>query len=313
MALINERRENLTDKDNNASGLSVLTPRKRRGNSPVRQTSEPSSSPLAFSFGSQGLSRSAAVAPTPTSNPRPSNRAKYQPTLPSTDGTLDSSSVEAILLRSKDWQWLQGSGTPSMTYLVCKRLFDVTLAIGALILLFPLLLVVGFAIFLEDGGPILYYQSRVGRDGKPFRFYKFRSMVKNADAIKEQLAALNEADGPIFKMKNDPRITRVGRLLRRSSVDELPQFINVLRGEMSLIGPRPHLPREVALYVDSQQQRLLVQPGLVCLREVHGRSNLTFDQWVELDLLYIQNRSIRTDLSILARLIPAVLKGDGAY
>jgi lipopolysaccharide/colanic/teichoic acid biosynthesis glycosyltransferase len=184
---------------------------------------------------------------------------------------------------------------------------------GALILLFPVLLLVGLAIVLEDGGPVLYYQSRVGQNGKLFRFYKFRSMVKNADAIKEQLAALNEADGPIFKMKNDPRITRVGRFLRRSSVDELPQFINVLRGEMSLIGPRPHLPREVDLYAGRQQQRLLVQPGLVCLREVHGRSNLTFDQWVELDLLYIQNRSICTDLSILARLVPAVLKGDGAY
>jgi lipopolysaccharide/colanic/teichoic acid biosynthesis glycosyltransferase len=310
MALINERRENLTDRDNNgASSLSVLPVVTRGGGRPVRQTGERPRSPLAFSFGSQGLSRSGVVSPTPTR----SERAEYTPSLTPVENALDSGSVESILRLSKNWRWLQGSSTPGSTYLICKRLFDVTLAMGALILLFPVLLLVGLAIFLEDGGPILYYQSRVGRDGKPFRFYKFRSMVKNADAIKDQLAALNEADGPIFKMKNDPRITRVGRLLRRSSVDELPQFINVLRGEMTLIGPRPHLPREVALYVGSQQQRLLVQPGLVCLREVHGRSNLTFDQWIELDLLYIQNRSIRTDLSILAQLIPAVLKGDGAY
>lgn len=309
MALINERRENLADKGSDSkAGLPVL-PQVERGLNPVRKTRQRSPKAFAFSFGSQGLSQSSVVSPAPSR----SDRMEYTTALPSAENLQDSTSVAAILQRSQDWWWLQGSSAPGISYLVCKRLFDVTLAMGALILLFPLLLLVALAIVLEDGGPILYYQSRVGRDGKPFRFYKFRSMVKNADAIKEQLAALNEADGPIFKMKNDPRITRVGRFLRRSSIDELPQFINVLRGEMSLVGPRPHLPREVDLYVDRQQQRLLVQPGLVCLREVHGRSNLTFDQWVELDLLYIQNRSVCTDLSILARLVPAVLKGDGAY
>lgn len=311
MALMNERRENLADTDkrgaNGASGASVLSRMPQRSDS-VRRTDERPRFPLAFSFGSQGMSRSGAVSPLPHTE-----RPEYAPVIPSADAALDPASVEAILLRSQEWRWLCGTGCPGASYLVCKRLFDVTLAMGALILLFPVLLLVGLAIVLEDGGPILYYQSRVGRNGKPFRFYKFRSMVKNADAIKEQLATLNEADGPIFKMKNDPRVTRVGRFLRRSSVDELPQFFNVLRGEMSLIGPRPHLPREVDLYVGRQEQRLLVQPGLVCLREVHGRSNLTFDQWVELDLLYIQNRSIGTDLSILAQLVPAVMKGDGAY
>jgi lipopolysaccharide/colanic/teichoic acid biosynthesis glycosyltransferase len=309
MALINERREKLADSDNESTNNLSVFPGVNRVNIPITGTGTRSRFPLAFSFGSQGISRSGVTSPIP---PR-SEHAGYTPPTSSPVVSSDLSSVEAILLQSQNWKWLQGSATPGIAYLVCKRLFDITLAMGALILLFPVLLLVGLAIVLEDGGPILYYQSRVGRNGKPFRFYKFRSMVKNADAIKEQLAALNEADGPIFKMKNDPRITRVGRFLRRSSVDELPQFINVLRGEMSLIGPRPHLPREVDLYVGRQEQRLLVQPGLLCLREVYGRSNLTFDQWIELDLLYIQNRSICTDLSILARLAPAVLKGDGAY
>ena len=306
MALINERRENMAETDNQGASRLLAFPQPARRDSSVPPTDERPRFSLAFSFGSQSLPRPGVAAPAPP-------RTDYTPPVPAVADTLDPGSVEAILLRSQDWRWLQGTSSPGILYLTCKRLFDVTLAMGALILLFPLLLLVGLAIVLEDGGPILYYQSRVGRDGKPFRFYKFRSMVKNADAIKEQLAALNEADGPIFKMKNDPRVTRIGRFLRRSSVDELPQFINVLRGEMSLIGPRPHLPREVDLYVGRQKQRLLVQPGLVCLREVHGRSNLTFEQWIELDLLYIENRSICTDLSILAQLVPAVLKGDGAY
>jgi lipopolysaccharide/colanic/teichoic acid biosynthesis glycosyltransferase len=198
-------------------------------------------------------------------------------------------------------------------YFAAKRLFDLVMAAFALVILFPILLLVGLAIVLEDGGPVLYYQTRVGRNGLPFRFYKFRSMVRNADNLKDQLAAKNEANGPIFKIKNDPRVTRVGRLLRRSSLDELPQLLNVLRGEMSIVGPRPHLPREVDSYTERQRSRLAVQPGLVCLREVFGRSNLTFEQWVELDLLYIENRSLRTDLAVLAHLIPAVLCGEGAY
>ncbi|MBC8103509.1 MAG: sugar transferase [Cytophagales bacterium] len=223
-------------------------------------------------------------------------------------------------ISTASWQGqsLQGNGqslarNPERAYLWGKRLLDVALSLAVLVLLFPLLLLVGLAIVLEDGGPVLYYQSRVGRNGKCFRFYKFRSMVKNADALKEQLAARNEADGPIFKMKNDPRVTRVGRWLRRSSVDELPQFLNVLRGEMSLVGPRPHLPREVARYAGRQGQRLTVQPGLVCLREVCGRSNLAFEEWIELDLKYLEARSFRGDLSILVRVLPAVLRAEGAY
>ncbi len=201
----------------------------------------------------------------------------------------------------------------SPLYLFGKRAADVVVSSALLLLLFPVLLIIGFCVFFEDRGPVLYYQTRVGRDGKHFRFYKFRSMVRNADALKKELAAHNEAVGPVFKMKNDPRITRCGRILRKTSLDELPQLINVLRGEMTLVGPRPHLPREIEEYHDWHFERQSVEPGLLCLREVLGRSNLSFDQWVAYDLLYIRNRSVRTDLWILLRLIPAVIKADGAY
>lgn len=198
-------------------------------------------------------------------------------------------------------------------YAHAKRATDVCVASTLLVVLFPLFLAIAVLIFLEDGGPILYWQTRVGQDGKHFRFYKFRSMVRNADQMKVTLEGRNEAGDVIFKMKNDPRITRIGRHLRRSSLDELPQFFNVLCGQMTLIGPRPHLPREVASYVGAQQDRLKVQPGLLCFREVFGRSGINFDQWVTLDLLYIEHRSLRTDWIILRRTIPAILSADGAY
>ena len=182
-----------------------------------------------------------------------------------------------------------------------------------LICLLPLFVVIAIAIMIDNPGPILFSQVRIGRNNQPFRFYKFRSMVRNAAALQAQLKAENEAAGPIFKMRRDPRVTRIGRILRKYSLDELPQLCNVLRGQMSLVGPRPHLPSEVEQYENHQRQRLEVQPGLVCLREIYGRSELTFERWIELDLQYIANRSLRTDLSILLRLVPAVLCGRGAY
>jgi|GEM_PF-1307081 Sugar transferases involved in lipopolysaccharide synthesis len=229
------------------------------------------------------------------------------------DFVADHLVAGAASLRLPEFLTRADRRVPGVAYLIFKRVLDVVVASSLLVLLFPLLLLVGLAIVLEDRGPMLYYQTRVGKNGKEFRFYKFRSMVRNADALKGQLASLNESDGPAFKMRNDPRITRVGRFLRRSSVDELPQLLNVLRGEMSLVGPRPHLPREVAQYTERQKGRLAVQPGLLCLREVLGRSNVSFEQWVEWDLLYIEHRSLRTDLWILGRTVPAVLKADGAY
>jgi lipopolysaccharide/colanic/teichoic acid biosynthesis glycosyltransferase len=204
-------------------------------------------------------------------------------------------------------------------YMASKRALDASAALAFLVLFSPALLLIALLICLEDGGPALYSQVRVGRDGRLFNFYKFRSMVKNADQIKEELAHKNEADGPIFKIKDDPRVTRCGRILRKYSLDELPQFVNVLKGEMSLVGPRPHLPREVEECQRKESfpggypwARLCVPPGLICLREVMGRSNLSFVRWLELDLLYVQRRSLLMDLSILLRAIPAILKGDGA-
>jgi lipopolysaccharide/colanic/teichoic acid biosynthesis glycosyltransferase len=166
---------------------------------------------------------------------------------------------------------------------------------------------------LDSPGPALFRQQRVGKHGKLFTCYKFRTMVIDAEARKAELVALNEADGPLFKIRRDPRVTRVGRLLRRSSLDELPQLWNVLSGEMSLVGPRPALPEEVALYEPWHRRRLEVMPGLTGLWQVLGRSNTTFDEMVQLDIYYAENWSVNTDLRILLRTIPAVLSSNGAY
>lgn len=215
------------------------------------------------------------------------------------EGTVISSAMPVLL--------------PGLTYLALKRAGDACFAGVALVALLPLLGIIALAIWAEDRGPILFRQIRIGDGGKPFCFFKFRSMVRDAEVLKERLLAHNEAEGPIFKMRRDPRVTQVGRWLRKYSLDELPQLLNVVRGEMSLVGPRPHLPEEVASYTERQRRRLSVRPGLVCLREVYGRSHVSFDRWVEMDLLYIKHRSILTDLHILLRAVPVVLKGDGAY
>ena len=194
-----------------------------------------------------------------------------------------------------------------------KRAIDVVTSALALVLLSPVLALVALLIYLEDRGPLLYRQTRVGQGGRTFGFYKFRSMVVNADILKAKLAARNEATGPIFKMKNDPRVTRIGRVLRRYSLDELPQLWNVLIGDMSLVGPRPHLPQEIASCPDYPLERLSITPGLICLREVTGRSELTFEAWLALDLDYIRRRSLALDLWILLKAIPAILRGEGAY
>ena len=202
-------------------------------------------------------------------------------------------------------------GASSPVYRAAKRAGDVFVAGLLLLVLLPVLGGIVLAIVLRDGRPALYYQYRTGLGGHPFRFYKFRSMVRDADRLRDSLA--NEADGPIFKMRRDPRVTPLGRWLRRSSLDELPQLVNVLRGEMSLVGPRPLPVAEAARCTPAQQRRHLVPPGLLCLREVSGRSNLTFQQWMEADLVYVETRSPWLDLQILARAVPAVLRGDGAY
>ena len=198
-------------------------------------------------------------------------------------------------------------------YAAIKRAIDVTVAGVLLLALLPVLLLVAAAIWVEDRGPVLFWQYRVGRNGKAFRFLKFRSMVRGAETLRERLLAHNEATGPIFKMRRDPRVTRVGRWIRRYSLDELPQLLHVLRGEMSLVGPRPLPVAEVARGTEQERRRHSVPPGLICFREVGGRSHLTFERWMELDLLYVETRSLRTDLGILRRALPAVLRGEGAY
>ena len=194
-----------------------------------------------------------------------------------------------------------------------KRLLDVIGASLALIAGLPLLAVLAALIVLESRGPVFYRSVRIGRGGRPFVFYKLRSMVKDADRKRKELSHLNEADGPVFKIARDPRITRIGRFIRTTSLDEIPQFWNVLKGDMSLVGPRPPIPEEVAQYEPWQLRRLDVRPGITCLWQISGRSRLGFEEWMRLDLQYIKRQSLMLDLRILIRTIPAVLSREGAY
>lgn len=194
-----------------------------------------------------------------------------------------------------------------------KRVLDLTVAIGALIIVAPVMLFTAILIKLDSPGPILFRQTRVGKWGKHFPCYKFRSMYIDAEQRLQELLTLNEADGPVFKMKNDPRVTRVGRVIRKLSIDELPQLFNVVKGEMSLVGPRPALPREVSQYEYEQIGRLQAVPGITGLQQVSGRSNVDFKRWIELDLQYIAEQSLWKDIEILVKTIPAVLASRGAY
>jgi lipopolysaccharide/colanic/teichoic acid biosynthesis glycosyltransferase len=196
-----------------------------------------------------------------------------------------------------------------------RRTFDVVLSALALAALTPLFIAVAIAIKIQDRGPILFKQERIGRGGKRFTLFKFRTMVHGADAMKTALAAANpEAmSGVRFKLTNDPRVTRVGRILRRFSIDEMPQIYNVLRGDMTLVGPRPPVWREVALYSPKALRRLEVTPGLTCLWQIGGRSDLTFEQQVDLDLEYIDKVQPAEEVAIVVKTIPAVLSGRGAY
>lgn len=197
--------------------------------------------------------------------------------------------------------------------LVIKRALDLVFSILFITLSAPLWLIIAIAIKLDSPGPVLFKQERAGKNGRPFKVYKFRSMVVGAEAEQQKLLAQNEASGPLFKIRDDPRRTRVGRFLRQTSLDELPQFINVLRGEMSVVGPRPALFSEVAQYQEWQRKRLDIQPGITGLWQVSGRSDLTFDEMVLLDIYYGENWSLGADIRIILRTIPQVLFGDGAY
>ncbi len=196
--------------------------------------------------------------------------------------------------------------------LFVRRCFDLTLSVWLLVLLSPILLAIALAIKVSSNGPVLFRQVRCGLHGRPFTFLKFRSMQLNAEALKSSLAEFNEMDGPAFKMTNDPRLTSIGGFLRRTSLDELPQLWNIFVGDMSFVGPRPSVVDEVRQYEPWQRRRLSMKPGLTCLWQVSGRSELTFEEWMRLDLEYIDNWSLWLDLKIAFLTIPAVLKGRGA-
>ncbi len=208
---------------------------------------------------------------------------------------------------------IKSSASPFSARRLGKRIFDFVCVFLALILLSPVYLLIALAIKIDSRGPVFFTQRRVGKDGRLFRLYKFRSMVRNADSLKKTLAAQNEIDGPAFKMKNDPRVTRVGRFIRKTSLDELPQLWNVLRGDMSLVGPRPALPDEVAQWESWQYQRLSVEQGCTCIWQVSGRSNTNFEEWMRMDLEYVQSWSLVLDFSLIARTLLVMFTGRGAY
>jgi len=210
-------------------------------------------------------------------------------------------------------EWMTAE-VPLKTYPLVKRLFDIAVSSTLLVLLSPLFLIVSVLIRLDSKGPILFCQDRVGKQDRLFKMYKFRSMYVDAEQRKAELMKHNEMqDGVLFKIKDDPRITWIGRIIRKFSIDELPQLWNVLIGDMSLVGPRPPLPSEVAQYTPYQHQRLQVVPGITCIWQVSGRSEIPFHQQVELDLEYIAKQSLWYDLQLLVKTVPAILKARGAY
>lgn len=227
---------------------------------------------------------------------------------------LGLSISEATINDFEGWSVLTFSSTPTPSgALLFKRWMDIILSGLALLALAPVFLIVAIAIKIEDRGPIFFAQERCGLYGRRFKMYKFRSMVIDAEAKLRELEKANEMQGPVFKMKRDPRITRVGAFIRKYSIDEFPQFYNVFKGEMSIVGPRPPIPAEVARYARWQMRRLSMRPGLTCIWQVSGRNNIVdFDTWMKLDLEYIDNWSLFLDLKLIARTVPVVLTGSGA-
>lgn len=201
------------------------------------------------------------------------------------------------------------SGKNAQYYLIAKRITDIVLSSIALIILSPILLIVALAIKIDSKGPIIFKQDRVGRNGTIFGMYKLRSMVVNAEELKSKLENKNEMSGPMFKMKDDPRITRVGKFIRKTSIDELPQLINVIKGEMSLVGPRPSLPKEVEQFKPWMKERLVVKPGITCFWQVSGRNNIPFEEWMKLDIKYVKEMNYWLDIKLILKTF-FVLFGD---
>ncbi|KOA20585.1 UDP-N-acetylgalactosamine-undecaprenyl-phosphate N-acetylgalactosaminephosphotransferase [Clostridium homopropionicum DSM 5847] len=197
----------------------------------------------------------------------------------------------------------------SIVYYFAKRTMDILGSLFGIIILSPLMIIVAVLIKIDSKGPIFFSQKRVGINGKCFNMHKFRSMVANAEELKEKLKEKNEMSGPMFKMKEDPRITKIGKFIRKTSIDELPQLFNVLKGEMSLVGPRPNLPKEVVQFTDYQKLKLLAKPGLTCYWQVSGRSSIGFEQWMELDVKYVKERNLWVDVKLILKTV-RVLFGD---
>ena len=194
-------------------------------------------------------------------------------------------------------------------YEAIKRLIDIICSFVGILVLSPLFIIIAIIVKFTSKGPIFFSQKRVGRNGKEFDMYKFRSMVVNAEELKEKLAAQNEMSGPMFKMKDDPRVTKVGKFIRKTSIDELPQLWNILKGDMSLVGPRPSLPKEVAQFEDWMYKRLEVKPGLTCYWQVSGRNNIDFEDWMKLDVKYVEERNLWIDIKLIFKTV-GVLFGD---
>lgn len=198
-------------------------------------------------------------------------------------------------------------------YECVKRLFDVIVSIMGLIILSPILFITAIAVRIDTKGPVVFSQMRCGKDGKVFKMYKFRSMDIGAEKKNEDLLGKNEMLGPVFKIKDDPRVTRVGRFIRRKSIDELPQLVNVIKGEMSIVGPRPPIDKEVLSYSSYHMQRLLIKPGLTCYWQTMGRNKIGFEQWVELDIKYISERNAWIDLKLIFKTIIVLFRDDNGW
>ena len=198
-------------------------------------------------------------------------------------------------------------------YKIIKRCLDIILSLLAIVILSPIILIVAVLIKLESKGPVIFSQERVGLNGKTFKIYKLRSMVINAEEVKKNLIEKNEMSGPMFKMKNDPRITRIGKFIRKTSIDELPQLVNIIKGDMSLVGPRPSLPEEISEFEPWMLERLIVRPGLTCYWQVMGRNNIDFEDWMKLDLDYVHNRCIRVDIELIFKTFKVLLGDKNAH
>lgn len=197
-------------------------------------------------------------------------------------------------------------------YYFIKRMIDCIGALCGILILSPVMIIVAIWIKLDSKGPVFFAQNRVGQDGKGFKMYKFRSMCTDAELLLDKLKEKNEMSGPMFKIKEDPRVTKVGRFIRNTSIDELPQLFNILKGEMSIVGPRPSLPKEVAQFTSFQKQRLIAKPGLTCYWQVRGRSDVNFEEWMEMDVEYLRDRSTFVDIGLIFKTVGVLFGDEGA-